>query len=716
MITRLLLAIGVSSIALAAQAAETDGAAQVDEVVVTAQKRAENVQNVPASVSVLGEQRLERLNATQLSDFSAYVPGFTVSSGGIPGAARLTLRGIASNTSATVATYVDDIPLGSSSSYGDRGSLSLDLFPYDVSRVELLRGPQGTLYGANSMGGLLKYATVAPDLDAFSGRAGGDLFGVRGAGQAGWGVRAAVNAPLVKDVLGLRLSYFRQDNPGFIDNVFTGEKNANGGVQEGGRAALLWRPSPDLSVTLSTIQQSLRYDGGSAIIVNLPSLDPAFGLARSDVLPTPYRQRLGLYNATIAWKLGGLDLTSSSSYSRTRTTSISGFADLLPILGILGQIDDENLLRKYTQELRLASPTGGRFEWLFGGFYTHEAYDFHETGAALTPAGDPAPAFDPLLDAIQPSIYQEYAVYGDITWRLSEAFDVTGGLRWSHDSQRFSQTNTGFLFDPGDPASVTSVSTSGSESVANYMLTARYHFTPDTMLYGRVASGYRPGGPNIAFPGAPATFKSDHLTNYEAGLKTEFLDRRALIDLSVFYIDWRDIQVVFTTPTAVPFFVNAGKAVSQGVEFTGAFSPVEPLRLGVNLAYTDATISQDVAGLGALAGDRIPNVPRWSGSLTADYETDIGHGLTAGASVGFRFVGDRYSRFSSDPRAINLGSYQALDASVSLSNQTWTARLYAKNLTDERGYLTDLGGAGPGLENLSIIQPRTIGIAIDTRF
>jgi iron complex outermembrane recepter protein len=689
----------------------------VEEIVVTAQKRNENVQTVPASVSVLSGRQLERLNATQLSDFAGYVPGFVVSGGGIPGAARLTLRGIASNTSATVATYIDDVPLGSSSSFGDRGSLSLDLFPYDIARVELLRGPQGTLYGANSMGGLLKYATVLPDLHETSLRVGGDLFGVKGAQDPGGGVRAALSTPLVDSELAVRVSYFRQETPGYIDNLATGEKGVNYGRQEGGRLMLLWEPSDRVSVRLSALQQMLTYDGGAAIAVSVPGLSPiGNGLSRSDVLPTPYRQRLGLYNATIGWKFDAFDFTSSSSYAHTRTTNSGGFADLLPILGILGNITDENLLKKYTQELRLASPTGTKFEWMLGGFFTNEDYNFHEVGTALTPGGTPVHMFDPFLDAAQPSTYREYAVFGNVTYRFNETFDIGAGLRWSRDEQSFAQTNVGFLFDPSNPADVTSVRTSAAESVVNYMVSGRYHFAPDSMLYARIASGYRPGGPNIAFPGAPSTFKSDHLTNYELGVKTEFLDRRALVDISLFYISWKDIQVVFTTPTSIPYFVNGGSAVSQGVEFTSAFSPIERLRLGLNVAFTDATISNTVPGLGAVKGDRIPNVPRWSGSATADYEIPLTEVLTANLNVGYRYTGDRYSRFSSNPRAINLGSYGAIDVAASVTDGQWTVRLYGKNLTDKRGYSSDLGSAGVGLQNLSIIQPRTIGVAMDLRF
>lgn len=697
--------------------AETDDADMAD-VIVTAQKRTENIIDVPSSITVVSGKQLERFNSTQLSDFSGYIPGFIVSGGGIPGAARLSLRGIASNTSATVGTYIDDVPLGSSSTYGDRGSLSLDLFPYDIDRVEVLRGPQGTLYGANAVGGVLKYATVLPNTRKFSVRGGGDLFSIDGAGEAGWGVRAAANIPVVDDLMAVRVSYFRQRNPGFIDNSATGENDVNVGRQEGGRLAILLQPTPDLTLKLSAIKQNLDYDGGTAITVTNPGRRPTgTGLSRSDVLPTLYRQRLSLFNATLDWQVGGVSVVSSTSYARSHTNTFAGFADLLPVLGIIGELDTDNRLKKFTQELRLVSPTGKPIEWLIGGFFTRETYAFRQSGDAIKPDGSPAPAFSPLLDAKQPSRYTEYAVFGNATYKVTNHFDVTGGLRWTKDQQFFSQTNTGFLFNPAAPASVLTVETRASESVVNYMASAQYHFGDNSMAYARIASGYRPGGPNIAFPGAPPTFDSDSLTNYEIGVKSEFLDRRARVDLSLFYIDWKDMQVVLTTPSAIPFFVNAPvKAVSQGVEFSTLLVPTDGLNIGFNVAYTDAKIRGDIPGLRARAGDHVPNVPRWTASGTVDYRLALSDRFTANLSAGYRYLSDRYSRFTSDPRGIDLGDYGAFDASVSVTDGRWTARLYGKNLGNTRGFSADGGVAGAGKRNLAIITPRTIGLALDTRF
>ncbi len=196
----------------------------IDEIVVTAQKRSESVQDVPVSVSAFAEQQLTRVHATQLQDYAAYMPGINISNGGSPGQTSITLRGIAPvGPGSVVGTYVDDTPLGASSNYARATSFALDLMPYDIERVEVLRGPQGTLYGAGSMGGLLKYVLKEPNTDALEFRVGVEGSDVSGADDLGWGARAAVNVPL-SDSVAVRASYFQQNTPGYIDNVYTGRE------------------------------------------------------------------------------------------------------------------------------------------------------------------------------------------------------------------------------------------------------------------------------------------------------------------------------------------------------------------------------------------------------------------------------------------------------------------------------------------------------------
>jgi iron complex outermembrane receptor protein len=218
---RLALGCSVATAALlmAQGAFAQDDADTMEEIVVTAQKRTENVQDVPISISVLGAQQIENLHATELADYAAYVPGLVINNGGSPGQVTITLRGLNPLSSTTmVATVIDEAPVGSSAGWARESLFSFDMMPYDLERVEILKGPQGTLYGANSMGGLLKYVTTAPDLNHFQVRAGADVFSIEGADDLGLSGRIAANFPIVQDKLAIRASYYNGTRPGFIDN------------------------------------------------------------------------------------------------------------------------------------------------------------------------------------------------------------------------------------------------------------------------------------------------------------------------------------------------------------------------------------------------------------------------------------------------------------------------------------------------------------------
>ncbi len=229
-----------------------------DEIVVTAQKREERLQDVPISISVVGGAQMQQSGGSQLTDYAAYVPGFQVDNAGSPGRSTLSLRGVAPiGPSATVGMYLDDAPIGSSGIYNRAQTFSLDLMPYDIAQLEVLRGPQGTLYGASSIGGLLKYVTVQPDLNSLSVRAGGEIFTIAHGSDMGWAANAMVNVPLVSDKLAVSASYSRRETPGYIDNIFTGEKDVNDAVQQGGRVALLWKPDSNLTIKLSGLWQSV---------------------------------------------------------------------------------------------------------------------------------------------------------------------------------------------------------------------------------------------------------------------------------------------------------------------------------------------------------------------------------------------------------------------------------------------------------------------------
>jgi outer membrane receptor protein involved in Fe transport len=250
--------------------------------------------------------------------------------------------------------------------------------------------------------------------------------------------------------------------------------------------------------------------------------------------------------------------------------------------------------------------------------------------------------------------------------------------------------------------------------VITYMVSPRLHLGDDTMIYVRVASGYRPGGPNVALPGIPTQVGADKLTNYEAGVKTELLDRRALINLSAFYIDWTDIQITIANDQNVSYGANGGEATSKGFELTTSFAVTEAFRLGANVAYTDATLSQDVPALGGKEGDRLPLSPRWNAALTADYDAPLTGDWRLSLGGGLRHRGSVYSALEGDPRAVRLKPYEVIDLYAAVTDGLLTGRIFVKNAGGREAYST-VYGTNRQLD-LVTIQPRTIGVALDVKF
>lgn len=705
----------------AKQEASSKKVTTFDTVTVTANKRSQDVREVPASISVLGGEQLENQHANQLTDFAAYVPGLQVESGGSPGQSMISLRGVAPvGPGATVATYIDEVPVGSSSNYGAGTNFQLDLLPYDIERIEILRGPQGTLYGAGAMGGLIKYVTRDPDLNAREFRLGGGLSTVSG-GSTGWDTRLGANLPLVEDKLALRVGYSRNNQPGYIDNVTSGRRDTNKAVQESARVAALWKPSETVNVRLAAMRQTIDSHDNGAVELNPADYKPRFGdLKNSGYLPETFEKTINYYSGTLDWDLGWATLTSASGYSKVFTSQMVDatliYGALLPLFGEPAGKSGFDLrldLEKITQEFRLTSSGDGPFAWQVGAFYTDEDSSQDQIVSASSFAGVPVAGLDPMAVIGLPSKYKETALFADASYAFSEQFTLGAGLRQSRNKQTYRETTSGPLVGDVDNPGLS------NENVTTWMLSPQFHLDKDTMVYARVATGYRPGGPNISVPGVPPSVKADTLTNYEIGVKTDLLDRRLTLDVAAYRINWKDIQVTGNNGIQ-SYLVNGGTAVSQGLEVATVFRPSRAWRFGFNAAYTDATLTEDAPSIQGMDGDRLPYIPKASWSATADYMFTAGSwaGRVGG---GYRWVGKRYNRPTSSPNAEAMDQYAAIDLNADLSNDRWTLRAYVKNLADKRSYLTyasyssALTGETVRLQGIPV-QPRTIGVEFDYRF
>ena len=707
--------------AFAADEGAPDGVAAEGDIIVTAQRRAESMNDVGMAIQAVDGETLENLRVTDMRDLTAVAPSFTVSQSyqGVP---TYTLRGIGFNTinlssTSTVGTYVDEVAYA----YPIMNTGPV----MDLERVEVLKGPQGTLYGASSIGGLVKYVTVQPDTREFKVRAGVEGFTIKDAGSLGWGGQVYVNAPIATDTLAISGSFAWRKTPGWVDSVNNAAlKDQNDYEQRGGRAALLWQPTPELSVKLAGIWQSLDSDGNGLYAADLDGNRLGNGHSFNNYVPESYDVDLDYYSATIDYDFGAATLTSATTYSKTQSRQVQdasyAFGVLFPLL--TGGAIDPGItpfsldlgLKKWTQEVRLASPSGGRFEWMIGGFFTDEETSNAQLVRSFDMDGNVIAPLDPLAIVGLPATYKEYAIFGNATFKLSEQFEVTGGLRWARNEQTFTQISSGAIVpsanDPGESA----------ESVWTFSVSPQFHINEDAMLYARVATGYRPGGPNVIVPNVPPSVDADRMTNYEVGLKADFADRMVSVDAAFFWMDWTDIQVTRAFG-GVSGGANGGKATSKGFEGSLALRPAPGLTISATGSYTDASLSEDVPDISGLDGDRLPAVPKFSGALRADYAFELGGGNRGSFGAGIRHASNRLSLVESDPLVARAKAYTSVDLNASVTfDDHWTLRAYARNLLDNKGEMARStladGLNQPSFLAISPLQPRTIGVALDMAF
>ena len=713
--------LGLGAAATATAQTSTNVAA-LEEVVVTAQKFEQKLSETPLSVTAISARNLEALGATQFRDFANSVPSLTFTTSGV-GSTQVNLRGITTgnNISPTVGIYVDEVPYGSSTPFASGAQLALDVGLFDVSRIEVLRGPQGTLYGASTMGGLLKYVSVVPDTTAFAATARAGVVSTSGGG-VGYDAAAAVNAPLADDKAALRVSGFYTHDGGFIDNLTNGHDDVNEAEVYGGRADLLFKPADKLTLRVAAFAQDITRDGTAAADFGLATGEPIDGdLDQRRLRAEPFDQQFRLASGTLDYEFEGATLTSITSYQIVRsnaTTDVSAF--FVPALGaggiVLGSVDvfKKNETDKFTQELRLAA-TGPRLDWTIGAFYTDEDSDQFQKLNASTPDGAVFPVN--LLTVELPSTFEEYAGFGTLTWHATDKLDFTGGLRYAHNSQTFEQIGSGAL--------VFSVpERDDSDSILTYLATIRYRASDNLMSYVRYATGYRPGGPNIVVndlngqPLASPTFGADELRSYEAGIKTTTSDGSFGVDAAVYFIKWDDLQIN-AVRNGLGVVANAAAAESKGAELTLTWVPVPQLALVGAFAYIDAELSEDAPDLGGLEGDRLPDTPDFTGSLAADYSFELG-GREAFLGTTVRHVTDRVSSYdaSAGVPQYDLPEYTTVDFRTGIQLGAARLQLYLKNAFDERGQLSATTGfsalGGPAW--VSLVQPRTIGLNFITQF
>jgi iron complex outermembrane receptor protein len=669
------------------------------------------------------------LNLNRLQDYFATVPGLTLSSIGA-GQQIISLRGISTDSysNPTVAVTLDDVPFGSSTYFGDAGVLYPDIDPSDLARIEILRGPQGTLYGADSLGGLIKFVTLDPSTTEFSGRIqvlGDDVEH----GAAGYGVHGAVNLPL-SDAFAIRASGFTRRDPGYIEDLTTGQTDVNDTEVYGGRVSALWRPSGGVSLKLSALLQHSDSDASGGVNAS-SSLQLPAGNLQVTGMPGTGRWYIDgrLYTARLTAAFGGVDFVSISGYQTTKwllyedfTTAFGSAAEGLYDVSGSGY-SSELETQKFTQEFRFSSAGKQTLDWMAGAFYTHEDNRWNGNVYADNLANGAPVGL--LLSFYQPPLLLEYALFGDLTIHFTDRFDTQLGGRESENKQTYNYTNDGPLGGAA-PSIYVAPTERTTGNAFTYLVTPSFRISPDLMVYARAADGYRLGGPNIeaVLGQVPLSFRPDRTTNYELGLKADLFDHTLILDTSAYYIDWSDIQLSLFNPTTYQiYFANGGKAKSQGLELSVQARPIKELRISAVASVNDATLTQNLPATSTafgLAGDQLPYSSHFTGNLTADQDilhTDDWRGFV-GASLGY--VGLRLGDFQGSPTQprSRFPAYVPTNLHTGAEYGSWTANLFINNVGNKRAIL----GTGPSYAIVSsgtlayVIQPRTVGLFVAKNF
>lgn len=719
--------------------ARASAASSFEEIIVTATRRNERLMEVPQSITALTSKTLADLGADAFSGYARHVPSLDFIEFS-PGQTRITVRGVSAEEGvATTSYYIDEIAV---TSPGQTAQPDVRLF--DIERVEVLRGPQGTLYGEGSMGGTIRVITNKPNPNQFEGEIYLSGATVKG-GSEDYAANAMLNIPLVEDKVALRAVGLYRKQGGWIDNVFPGaeEKDTNSAESYTGRVSLLIRPTEDLSVTGMAIFNRLDTDNNNVTNMghdlSLPALNP-----RSD--------DYDLYNVTVNYDFGFATLTSASSYAKRdasrRFTDSQAALDFFnfifsPITGgayTIGQslvfLDDGG--DSFTEEVRLVSNSEGRLKWTLGGFYrdadsnssvyrvTTPAFTFGAGNLLGAPVGDEVPGG--IFTSASESTTKSLAFFGEATYAVTPEVDFTVGMRWFQEkTDLLSATSGAFVFDPGTGSFVLpDVLDDAKSDDITPKASIAYHPNDNTLVYFTVARGYRAGGANLlsdVISAAQNRYKPDTTINYELGGKFTLLDGKVTLIGALYYIDWKDLQIFdFDATFGLGFISNAGKAHSQGIELEIVTRPTERLTLTFAGNLTEAELDVDIPGAnyaidGSLIekGTRLPNVPKYKFGAIAEYVFPINASLN-GVIVGdVALVGDSYSRMEAGVNeALGLGnshqrSYGIGNLRAGVQAENWAFQVFVTNIWNE---FADLGDDNFGGFHRNL--PRAIGA--DFRF
>lgn len=716
--------------------AGADPSGGIQEIVVSANKRSESISSIAGAVSAIDSAMLEQSGATQLGEYLSLAPGVNFSSS-TPGYSVITIRGVSSDTinslaQTAVGVYFDDIPLTDPAV----PLVVPDIDAYDAKRVEVLRGPQGALYGSASLGGAVNYIPTAPDPNdfAFSAQTTGSQSTNASMGGTG---KAMVNVPLIEDTLGLRVVGHYTRVPGYIDNIGTGEDGSNDVITRGGRAILGWNPADETTIRLTGVYQQTR-------VADAAYMDPNLGdLKKNTLAPEPSANAIRLGNLRIEQEFGDAGTLSFIGGYQNKDGSLE--YDGATGLGIqaTGQkvlLRQDGGITGYSTELRFVSPSGETFEYLAGLSYANRKEGVTavlnlDTAQQTT---DQLQAFLASLGLELPPIVgdsltlirehakieaPEKAAFFEGTLHLFDRLKITAGGRYYDNTVDSTVTANGILIIPAGGIQTVDERSNHAKGF-NPKISLAWEMD-DALLYGLYSRGYRLGGPNIS-PSTPIfrtdpTYDPDEVKNYEIGVKSAWLDRRLTVDLSTFWIDWKDIQLVVAESTGTfKYLDNAGNARIKGAELALAVQPLSFLNLRTSVTYLDARLREDYDPNNgrppAEKGSRLPGSPEWAASntLSASWPS-----LSWQPSVTLihRYEGASSTNLSFQD--IKKGDYNLFDVRAGVKLGDFSLTAFGRNLTDKRGVTAANNYAqatGDVLSLKFITPPRCVGLELGYSF
>jgi outer membrane receptor protein involved in Fe transport len=737
-------------------AGDTASDSNLEEIIVTAQKRSERLQDVPVSIAVVAADEISRRGLVDSEDYLRGMPGVNQVES-VPAGQAIIIRGLETTVFSqnyfagpTTATYFGETP--TSNSAGLHGS-SVDIKLVDVERVEVLRGPQGTAFGNSAMGGAVRTIPVAPQLDRFEGRVAADYSMTGGTGGENYMFQAIGNVPLVPDKLALRATAYRFEDSGYYKNRAGSDANyrtsfvvpygANGFATDedevgayhvrGGRIAATYRPNENLRITLGYLSQTAETDGFPL----QTSGDYEQTLLR--VAPEHVRRGetagyndfdLRIANAVVEYDFGWSDLLATYSYTEAHATTAApyGSQGLFSLAWVASALRDFPH-RNNVGELRLVSKLDGAWNFLVGAFFETQ---YNAQILDITWFGDPA--MNPfgqrngvLADFNRRDLRQK-AAFAEVSWEFLPKLTLTGGVRHF----RYERVNRTVQSGPLIGNVTNRLREASDESGQTFRLNVNFKPSDAALVYGGWAQGFRLGQPLAAVPsglcdvdpsdgfidgtGIPlastASLKSDTVDSYELGGKLMLADRRMMLEAAVFRMEWKDIPVSEILPCRWNHFFNAGSARSQGIEVQTRIRLTDALRADIGGSYIKAELTRDAPAQGYSAGDRLPGAPKINGTVGVQFDFDLfGHDAFVRGDASY--VGSFYSNVIETPSAL-AGDYLKLNTTARVSIDRLTLDLYVRNLTDEDAY-TNRSSVPADLKGYRM-RPRTIGFQLGYSF